>query len=163
MARDIYVDADEYADVMRMASRFDKELGKQLRRQIRQAAEIGRDSARRKVAMMPNRRIGRHVGGRTLRQALADGLKVQVWSRKARIVQSPEKVRGENARGLPRRLDAGGEFQHPVFQGADTPNFPVRQRGFPYFNSEIDADRKQMVELIGQALEDAAQAAARGM
>jgi hypothetical protein len=153
----IRVDADQYAQVRARAREFDPLLDKELKKALRQGAKIGADAAKAKIRTMPS--YGTHRAGhgsssrpQHLRAKLASNIRVVVSNRDVRIVQSVIGIRGANAKGLPRRLDEGGRFRHPVFGRSDD---WASQLGYAYFSRTIAAKRPEIEAGVKDAMDRA--------
>jgi hypothetical protein len=166
-AGSVRVDAEDYARVRLQAREFSQELDKELAKALRKAGKIGADAAKAKIRTMPTHgyisQIGQqlgqahhgvqHVRGRSrgLRNVIAANIRVQASGKDVRIIQGTTGISGHNARGLPRRIDEGGTFRHPVF-GRDV---WVSQAGYPYFKQPIASQRPAMEHEVADALDRA--------
>lgn len=167
----IRVDADQYADIRRRARDFSPLLDKELTKALKRGGQIGADAAKAKILTMPSghggvvtrtlnaahpNRVERgliRTQRKYLRQKLARNIRVVVSNRDVRIVQGVNGISGANAKGLPRRIDEGGRFRHPVFRR----DVYANQLGYSYFARPIEARRPE----IQAGVEDAMQRALR--
>lgn len=156
----VHVDAREYERLFRATRTLDPVIKREMRKRLRDAARIGANEAKARVRAMQAPSLthaGRahhgtqHVRGRArgLRSVLAANIKVQVGARDVRIIQGTAGIGGQNARGLPRRLDAGAPFLHPVFGQGET-----AQLGYSYFKRPILGKKDDMLVEIKHVLDD---------
>lgn len=173
-AVDVSVDAREFHRVLKMAKEFDKTFSTNLRRDLRNAAELAAGDVRREVKRAPNKAIAatrlhkqKVVAGHTfafgrhdLRQHIAQGVKVQIAaSAKGRKVGVFIVSRGSDpaSKMLKRAWDREKGWRHPVLPGKKPRDqwTWAPQVGRPYFGSVIQSKSPQIEAAVKRALDKA--------
>lgn len=159
------VDVRDYRDLYTRTRNISPEIRKELRRRLREAANIGARAAKAKVLEMPTyagtglrsaryRSSRRHLRGthRTgLRLRLAANIRVSVTARNVEILQGSTGITGRSGRSLPRRIDEGGTFRHPVYGHRDR---WASQIGYRYFQRTIDGKKQEMLVEVSHVLDE---------
>lgn len=138
------VNVDEFRRLTGKTSQLPAKLKRELRAQIRLAAERAADDSRTTIDNGPSR-----TG---LRMAIASGIRVQVMSGNTagvRIV-ADKKALPDGKQKLVRAFDKPS-FRHPVFGQSEW----VVQAGRPYFASVIRKHRDEVSEAVQTAMSNA--------
>lgn len=162
----IGAEASDFRELRRAARRFGPELDRRLKKELKDAGDYGVKAVRRKLDVIPvsggpqaNRGRRGALRRGSLRATLKRNTRTQVLSQGVRIVQGAQHIRGRNAKGLPRRLNADVSFRHPVFGDEDE---MVSQRPWRHFDAVLRGTRGRVREGVERALSDAAETIARG-
>lgn len=132
------------------AAKFDEELGKALRTNIRGAALSMVADVRTKVMG------GSFTTDAGMRQGIADGLKVQpLGTSKARsgVVLVATAAAMPDGKAAMVKAWQKRTFKHEVFGNADV---VVEQEGRPYFEQTVRAKQKKVTTAVVDAMEQAA-------
>jgi hypothetical protein len=181
------VDVEDYKRLMRDTRTLPPAVRRDFKKRLKAAGEIGARAARAKILAMPAHtgQTGRHLRGthpRGLRRTLAGNIRVSVTGNNVRIIQGSKGLTGRNAANLPKDIDKGDRFTHPVFETGRLNTFlqqhpgaghrqtrrgaaargirhrrtpQVRQLGYAYFKKEIGEVKRDDIEReVARVLDD---------
>ena len=147
------VEADQFRQVLADAKRFDRELSKSLRRELRAAAKPMAQAAKDAALALPSK----GTGSTGLRRSLARSVTVQVSNSRRRagvfIVAKASKMPA-GQRTMPRAVRKG-TWRHPVFGNRQV---WVTQQGGDWFDGPISAKAPAAERAVKKALDDAERA-----
>ena len=156
---DIQLDARDLRKVMKMAKDFSPELGRQLRKQLRAAGQIGANVSKEAILAMPSKGEDEHA----LRQKIARAIKVSVVTSGSanaadiRIsVQRTAELNQAGLGGIAKAINKG-RWRHPVYAKRDSaryknPKLWVNQSGPEFFDHRIEEVQPAMEALALEAL-----------
>ena len=137
----------DFRNLFGKSSQVDKVLMRELRKQIRKAAQEAAKAAQAEV-LKPPLHDSPNTASSGLRRDLAAGIKVSVMTGKTAGVAIRSTGRGS----LARRYDGQRKkWRHPVF-GQDV---WVNETGRPYFGSVISSHRNKVTAAVQTAMETA--------
>lgn len=178
----IRIDAHAFAQLMRDAKAFDRDLGLRLRRNMRLAAKPIVADVKRKV-LEPPPGGGERTAGTRAAIARGVGLKIGTGSKGGRVtIAASGRALPANRRAMLKAYNSKG-WRHPVFADAVNGDRDSRTRGFralnaarggglkswvwvwqegnPYFSSIILEHKRDMQLAVLAAMDEAARALAR--
>jgi len=153
------VDVEDYKRLYRRTRDMEPKIRRDLRKHLREAGNIGRDAARRKIREWSggggagkysaaghgrHTRRGRSVG---LRSTVAINIRVTVGPSDVTIRQFTVGLTGNSTKDLPYDIDCGGWY-HPTFWHRPK----VFQQGIHYYDDEIESKRPEMEREVAKVL-----------